>query len=67
MSDDQTPAKSVEEEFRDQTAKYGAAYAVLADGFKGESLNLTVKVVRLFLLASAAFVVGAAVFAKVMG
>jgi hypothetical protein len=67
MSEDQAPAKSVEEEFRDKTAKYGAAYAVLADGFRGDSLNLTVKVVRLFLLASAAFVVGAAVFARVTG
>jgi propanediol dehydratase large subunit len=67
MSHDEKPAKSVEEEFRDKTAKYGAAYAALSEGFKGESLNLTVRVVRYALLAAAAFVVGAAVFAKVMG
>jgi hypothetical protein len=67
MSDDNAPTKSVEEEFRDKTAKYGAAYAALSEGFKGESLNLTVKVVRFALLGAAAFVVGAAVFAKVMG
>jgi hypothetical protein len=67
MSDHETPAKSVEEEFRDKTARFGAAYAALSDGFKGEGLDLTVKVVRYALLAAAAFVVGAAVFAKVMG
>jgi hypothetical protein len=67
MSQDEQPAKSVEQEFRDKTAKFGAAYAALSDGFKGESLNLTVKVVRFALLGAAAFVVGAAVFAKVMG
>jgi hypothetical protein len=67
MSDDHTPAKSAEEEFKEKTAKFGAAYAALSDGFKGEGLDLTVRIVRYGLLAAAAFVVGAAVFAKVMG
>ncbi len=66
MAEDADP-KSPEQEMREKVARYGVAYAVMADGFKGEGMGRLVKGVRLFLLAAAAFVVVAAIYAKIMG
>ena len=66
MAEDAAP-KGPEEEMRDKAARYGVAYAVMADGFKGAGVDRLVKGVRLFLLASAAFVVAAAIYASMVG
>jgi hypothetical protein len=64
--DDAGP-KTPEQEMRERTARYGAAYAVLADGFKGEGVDRLVKGVRWFLAGAAVFVVVAAVYARFLG
>jgi hypothetical protein len=50
-------------EFDDAHKKYGAAYAVMAEGLKGDGVDTLVKYVQYGLAASAVFVVLAAIIA----
>ena len=54
-------------DFNEKAKKYGTAYAVFGEALGGDSLKYTVKVVQILLIASAVFVVGAAVWARVLG
>jgi hypothetical protein len=52
------------DDFEAKQEKFGAAYAALAEGLKGEGIDRAVKVTRYLLAAFAAFVVLAAIVAS---
>jgi hypothetical protein len=58
------PAEGGKTDFEKAQERYGAAYAILADGLKGEGVDKTVKIVQYGLAAVAVFVIVAAVYAS---
>jgi hypothetical protein len=61
------PAPMAEEktDFEKAQERYGAAYAIMADGLKGDGIDRAVKVVQYGIAAAAVFVIVAAVFSSV--
>ena len=51
-------------DFEKAQERYGSAYAILADGLKGEGVDKTVKIVQYALAAAAVFVILAAVYSS---
>lgn len=58
------PADSDKTDFEKAQERYGSAYAILADGLKGEGVDKTVKIVQYALAAAAVFVIFAAVYSS---
>lgn len=56
---------SPEQQMREQTEKYGVAYAVFSDAFKGKGITLLTKAVGWGLIGFAVFVVIYAVWSSV--
>jgi thiamine pyrophosphokinase len=58
------PAESDKTDFEKAQERYGSAYAILADGLKGEGVDKTVKIVQYALAAAAVFVILAAIYSS---
>lgn len=58
------PTDSEKTDFEKTQERYGAAYAILADGLKGEGVDKTVKIVQYGLAAVAVFVILAAIYSS---
>lgn len=52
---------------RADTARYGAAYAIMRDGFTGKGVDRAVVVMKVFIAATAAYALVAAVWVGVGG
>ncbi len=63
MSDDDQTKDPVAE-FNEKAKKYGTAYVVFSDALGGDSLKTPIKIIQIGLVAAAAFVVVAAIWAR---